>query len=124
MSNLQRADTVQPSEEQLAPAYEDGTAGRAVVEMRFSATNIVLAAPTTTIVKSGPGVLHAITFNKPVATGVVTLFDNTAASGTVIGTITTPANPLPVTLIYDTQFTIGLTITSATAAQDITVCFR
>lgn len=85
--------------------------------------NIVLAAPTTTVVKSGAGVLHTITFNKPVATGVVTLYDNTSAAGTVIGIITTPASPIPVTLRYDLRFGTGLTITSATAAQDITVTY-
>lgn len=88
---------------------------------QYVSTNIVLAAPTTTVVATGTGVLHSITFNKPTATGVVTVYNNTAASGTVLATITTPANPLPVTLIYDISFGIGLTITTATAAQDITV---
>ncbi len=94
------------------------------VEQRFSYANIVLAAPTTTVVKSGAGFLHSITFNKPVATGVVTIYDNTAASGTLIGTITVPASPMPVTLFYDAAFTTGLTIVTATAAQDITVSYR
>lgn len=89
----------------------------------YSSRNITAAAPTTTSVKIGAGILHTITFNKPVATGVVTVYDNTAASGTVIGIITTPANPMPVTLTYDLVFNTGLTITSATAAQDITVTY-
>lgn len=88
---------------------------------QYQYTNITAAAPTTTIVATGTGVLHAITFNKPLATAVITLYDNTAASGTVIGTITIPANPMPVTLNYDTYFAKGLTITTATAACDITV---
>lgn len=89
----------------------------------YSTVNITAAAPTTTVVKTGQGILHTITFNKPVATGVVTVYDNTAASGTIIGIITTPASPMPVTLQYDLVFTTGLTITSATAAQDITVTY-
>ena len=36
-------------------------------EQRFSYLNIVLAAPTTTVVKSGVGFLHAITINKDAA---------------------------------------------------------
>jgi hypothetical protein len=89
----------------------------------YNSTNITLAAPTTTVVKTGQGILHSITFNKPVATGVVTVYDDTAASGTVIATITTPANPMPVTLTYDRHFTVGLTVVTATAAQDITVTY-
>jgi hypothetical protein len=84
-------------------------------------TNITLAAPTTTLIKSGIGMLHLITFNTPVATAVITIFDNTAASGTKIGTITIPASPQPVTIVYDVNFAIGLTILTATAASDITV---
>jgi len=84
---------------------------------------IVLAAPTTTIVKATPGVLHSITFNKPVATGVVTVYDATTATGTAVAIITTPASPIPVTLIYDMRMDVGITITSATAAQDITVTY-
>lgn len=89
----------------------------------YSFVNITLAAPTTTVVKTSAGILHTITFNKPVATGVITIYDNTAASGTVIGTITVPASPQPVTLEFDVAFGTGLTITTATAAQDITVSF-
>ena len=96
-------------------------AGQAIVQDIFNSTNITLAAPTTTVIKTGSGKLKRIVFNKPVATGVVTIYDNTAASGTVIGTITTPASPQPGSIDYDLAFTTGLTIVSATAAQDITV---
>lgn len=89
----------------------------------YSVVNITAAAPTTTAVKTGAGILHTITFNKPVATAVVTVYDNTAASGTVLATITIPASPMPVTLTYDAVFATGLTITTATAAQDITVTY-
>lgn len=82
-----------------------------------------ITTDTTTVVKAGSGVLHTITFNQPVATEVVTIFDNTAASGTTIGTITIPASPMPVTLTYDVRFITGLTILTATAASNITVSF-
>lgn len=88
---------------------------------QYNSTNITAAAPTTTVVATGSGVLHAIVFNKPLATSVVTLYNNIAASGTVLATITVPANPQPSTIIYDIAFAIGLTITTATAASDITV---
>lgn len=89
----------------------------------YTVTGITLAAPTTTLVKSGSGILHTITFNKPVATGVVTVYDSLTATGKVIATITVPASPQPVSLFYDGVFDIGLTIVTATAAQDITVSY-
>ena len=55
-------------------------------------TNV--ASATTTAVKSGAGTLHSITVNKAVASGVITVYDNTAGSGTKIATITNPATLL------------------------------
>lgn len=85
--------------------------------------NITLAAPTTTVVKSGAGVLGKIVFNKPASTGVVTVYDNTSAAGTIIATITEPTGVLPYELDYNAAFDTGLTIVTATAAQDITVTY-
>lgn len=83
-----------------------------------------ITGDATTTVKSGPGMLRSITLNAPTATEVITIYDNTAGSGTKIGTITIPASPQPVTLHYDVQFWTGLTIVTATATSDITVAFR
>jgi len=91
-------------------------------EARFSYQNITGQA--TTVVKSSAGMLHRITFNNPVATEVITIYDNTAASGTKIGTITIPASPQPVSLAYNVEFWTGLTIVTATASSDITVSFK
>jgi len=87
--------------------------------------NITLAAPTTTLVKSGQGYLHAIVINKGAATGVITIYDGLTAGGTVIATITQPATLLAnnATILYDVIFNNGLTIVTATAAQDITVSY-
>jgi hypothetical protein len=89
----------------------------------YEYTNIVLAAPTTTLVREGRGVLRKIVINEPVTTGVITMYDNTAASGTKIGTITCAAttSDTPISLDYDVVFKKGLTIVTSTAAQDITV---
>lgn len=89
----------------------------------FGHTYTNINAAGTTVVKSGAGVLHSITFNKPVASEVWTLYDNTAASGTKIGTITLPATLLqqgPYTAVYDIAFSTGLTIVS-TGTTDGTV---
>ena len=108
--------------EAYAPGYEDNVAGVAKVEMRNSYQNITTL--TTTIVKSGSGLLHTITFNKPVSTGVVAIYDNTAGSGTLIGTITSPTSTVPISVTYDVTFSTGLTLVSSVAAQDITVSYR
>lgn len=94
----------------------------AAVDSNNNYTNIT--GDTTTTVKSGPGTLHCITFNNPTATEVITIYDNTAASGTKIGTITIPASPQLGTLFYDVAFATGLTIFTATAVSDITVSWR
>lgn len=88
----------------------------------YSYNHILLAAPTTTVVKTGAGILHTITFNKPVATTVVIIYDGIDATGP-IASVTVPASPLPVTLTYDAAFTVGLTIVTTTAASDITVTY-
>ena len=79
----------------------------------------------TTVVKSGAGTLGKIIFNQPVAASVVTIYDNTAASGTKIGTITLPATllgPEP-EREYAVNFSNGLTIDVGVAASDITVTY-
>jgi hypothetical protein len=91
----------------------------------FQYQNIVLAAPTTTTIKSTPGVLHSICLNTQAA-GTAAIYDSTAGSGTKIGTITGTAVATggPSCYLYDVQFWTGLTIVTATAAMDITVSFR
>ena len=71
-----------------------------------------ITTAATTICKYGAGNLHRITVNDPGGT-LVTIYDNLAGSGTVIGVINTPssgANPL--CLEYHLPFAIGLTIVS------------
>lgn len=86
-------------------------------------TNIAGAA--TTVIKTGPGVLIGIQVNKAVASGVITVYDNTAGSGTKIATITNPATLLhsQIELEYEVKFSTGLTIVTS-AADDITVIWR
>ena len=95
-------------------------------EGQLEFTPIVLAAPTTTTVKSGEGILGAIIVNKATADGVITIYDNTAASGTKIATITMPATLLANSAVftYNVHFKTGLTVVTSGAAQDITVSWR
>ena len=96
-------------------------------EQRWSAANITLAAPTTTLIKTGVGLLHAVIINKPLANGVIAIYDGVDATGTLLATITKPATLLSDqvnTILYDISFSIGLCIVTSGAAQDVTVAYR
>jgi hypothetical protein len=82
-----------------------------------------LSANATTTIKSGEGVLHAIAINTKGATGnTATIYDNTSGSGTKIATIDTTSQIQ--TLLYDINFTTGLTIVLASGtAADLTVSY-
>jgi hypothetical protein len=90
----------------------------------FAYQNITTA--TTTTVKSGNGTLHAIVVNTNVASATIKIYDNTAASGTVIGTITLPSTITgadPFEILYDAAFSLGLTIVTS-GATDLTVLYK
>ena len=77
-----------------------------------------IASATTTVI-GGPGILHSIVINTTAA-GTITIYDNTAASGTKIATI--KASAVEGTYLYDVRCRTGLTIVTA-AASDITVSY-
>lgn len=88
----------------------------------FSFSHITTAATTTT--KSGAGSVHTICVNSlGTVASTVTVYDNTAGSGTVIAVINS------LTLLgcqtYDAAFATGLTlVTTGTVAPDVTVTYR
>lgn len=100
----------------------DGTYGQCTMQAGSKSTNIVGA--TTTTVKSGSGILRRIVFNKFVALGVATIYDNTAGSGTVLATVTLPAALLASngSIEYNLNFATGLTIVTS-VAFDMTVVY-
>ena len=79
---------------------------------------------TTSTVKSGAGVLKRIVVNKVGAlSNTCTIYDNTTATGTIIGTI----DPVHTQMVfeYDLVFSTGLTIVTANGtAADITVIYK
>jgi hypothetical protein len=84
-----------------------------------------IAGAATTVVLRGAGRLRGIIINQAVASSTITIYDNTSASGTIVGTITQP-----VTLLanqesldyYSLQLSTGLTIVTS-AADNITVVY-
>lgn len=109
-----------------------------VMKGEIPAAYLNITTNATTTVKSGAGKLFGFTVNNNGFTtaGTITIYDNTAGSGTKIGTWTVPLSPpgstLLATVMFPPQlglhaaFTTGLTIVTATTAPaaDITVLYR
>src|SRR4051812_27926772 len=104
-----------PNDAKAAPGYQQCDSSSPPLCAPFAYRNITTTA--TTVVKSGAGWLHSVCINKPVASSVITLYDNTAGSGTVIATITLPATLLAeggnACEEFDIAFGTGLTIVTA-----------
>jgi hypothetical protein len=109
-------------------ARSGGVTGMAGVSLQASPSGAYsyshISTATTTTVKSGSGTLHSVTVNAlGTVASVLTVYDNTAGSGTVVAAI----NSLSITgtLTYDVTFTTGLTIVSTgTVAPDVTVSYK
>ncbi len=86
---------------------------------KWKASHISTAA--TTAVKSGSGVLHAVTVGTGGTGSTLTIYDNTAASGTIISVVNTAAQA---SLVLDVGFSVGLTVVSAGGTPaDITISY-
>jgi len=92
----------------------------------YNYTHITAAAPTTTLVKTGAGVLHAIVVNTPpTATGVCEIDDAITHTNAVgIMTFATSTSMAPFTVIYDIEFSTGLVIYTSTETGDYTIVWR
>lgn len=73
--------------------------------------------------KSQAGILRRIVINTKGATGnTLTIYDNTSASGTKIGTIDTTVSPGAIN--FECNFSTGLTVVTATGTcADVTVVY-
>lgn len=94
--------------------------------IQSGASYLNIAAGVTNTVKTGKGQLIAIINNKAVVSTTITIYDNTAASGTKIGTITNPGTLLQsqYSLYYSgLEFATGLTIVTS-GADDLTVVYK
>ena len=88
------------------------------VEMRNNAT--VISTATTTVCKTGAGLLNTITVTGGTA-GTIVVYDNTAASGTILASFSS-TNALA-TYTFNVSFSIGLTVVTS-AATLVTVSAR
>lgn len=101
-----------------------GDATYAPCTMQAGSKSVNITGATTTTVKTGAGILRRLVFNKFVVLGVATIYDNTAASGTVLATVTLPAALLASngSIEYNLTFATGLTIVTS-VAFDLTVVY-
>ncbi len=75
-------------------------------------------------IMAAAGKLHTITIHDVTVAGVITVYDNTAESGTVIATLTLVAGESFYTLTYDVECATGLFIGyDGTVAADLTVSY-
>lgn len=107
--------------EQYAPAYEDNTNSKAVVEHRYTPSYVLTA---DTLVKTGAGLIHTATFScndaAPTA-GSIIIFDNTAESGSQIFNHTFTTTPFaPFTVTFDMSVTTGIYV-GFTTTNDVNV---
>ena len=114
------------------------TAEAGGLPVTISSLFLNITTNTTTTVKTGSGVFKGFTVNNNGFTvaGTITIYDNTAGSGTKIGTWVVPIQPPGTALLatpalqgiieLNLAFSIGLTIVTAltTPAADITVAYR
>lgn len=83
-------------------------------------SNQYISTATTTSIKTGHGVLHSITVGETAA-GAITVYDNTAGSGTVLAVL--KASVAEQTFVFDVSFNTGLTVVTAGASK-ISVAYR
>ena len=79
---------------------------------------------TGTLVKTGGGALHRDIINSPTAAGTITLYDGTSTSGSVIGVITVPSSPVPVSIEYGLYFNTGLFAVVASQTEDVAFVYH
>jgi hypothetical protein len=108
----------QPVTQATLISGEDQTNDLIKVEQRYSYSRINTA--TTTVVKNAPGFLQSINV-LATAAGTITVYDNTAGSGTVIAVLKAGINEG--TYTFNVECLTGITIITA-GASDITVSFR
>ncbi len=81
-----------------------------------------ITTAATYVFKYGAGVFNRITLNSPLGT-LITIYDNTSATGNIMAIIDTPAQANPVTLEYQIPFSTGLTVVS-TGTWDATIIYE
>lgn len=86
-----------------------------------------ITTDATTLVKTGPGILHSIIINTHGASATIEFDDALTHTSPVMGIITCPGtitSAIPIALEYDVQFSTGLSVTTGTATLDATIVWK
>lgn len=119
---------------ELSDTYIQGLQGNRFGELAIQYRNNFrnIKGNTTVVVKNGPGRLHGLMINNNNTSGIITIYDNTAGSGTLIGTLAVGASAAlsgavvsPILIgPLGLEFSTGLTIvTSGSTNNDITALY-
>lgn len=77
---------------------------------------------TTTLVKTGPGILNSVTVNTPGSGWTATIYDSLTGSGTVLAVISSPSQGQ---ILYGIPFSTGLTVVTASGTPgDLTISYQ
>lgn len=90
------------------------------MDRRLSFKNITAAG--TNVLKDARGILVRVTVNKPVSASTITIYDNSAASGTKVATITNTTDVKPYFVDFKCWCDAGITVVTS-GADDITVTY-
>jgi hypothetical protein len=92
--------------------------------LQTSPTSRRVTTATTAVLKYGLGQLHRIVINDPTTGTLMTIYDNTAGSGTIIAIVNLGTKAVsPVSIEYNLPFNNGLTIVS-TGTWDATIVYE
>lgn len=107
------------------PNKQDNPAGAIPVYIAPNpgALAVNISTNTTTLVKSGAGILSSIAINtKGASSNTATVYDSLTGTGTILAVIDTTASIG--TIQYNLKFSIGLTVVTATGtAANLTVMY-
>lgn len=94
------------SREGFAPAYENNTTGKAIVEESYSTTRVTADGQ----IKASAGFVRHISFaaTGTVTAGTITLYNNTAESGTVLWSGIIQVGTAPVTVPINAEASTGI----------------
>lgn len=84
----------------------------------YNVTNIAVAAT----IKTGPGIIHSITLAAAADAATAIVYDNTAASGTVIAKLSAPLTDTA-HAVLDVPFSIGCHVALTGTTPSFTIAY-
>ena len=115
--------------DRLRTSSADGASRVGQLEVTQAAPAVYINTASTTVIKAGPGILHRLIVNTPVAGATIRLYNVATAACTGIpasglaGVITLPSAAQPFSLTYDQIFSTGICVVNS-SASDLTLTYE